>query len=136
MAIQNRRGAYTDFDPSKMLPGEYAVVLSDDPNGNEGYAIYMCFSSGTVKRIVLEGDLADMFLNLASEYDSTSSYSVGNYCLHDHQFYKCTTAIGSGGETWNRNHWTSTTIAEEIMTAMVSGWTATDPNNDGNIVIT
>ena len=57
MAIQMRRGAYTDFDPTKMLPGEYAVVLSDDPDGTDGYAIYMCYASGTVKRLVSADDL-------------------------------------------------------------------------------
>lgn len=53
MAIQNRRGAYTDFDPSRMLPGEYAIVLSGDPSDEDGYAVYMCFASGVVKRLVL-----------------------------------------------------------------------------------
>ena len=57
MAIQNRRGAYTDFDPSKMLPGEYAIVLSGDPSDEDGYAVYMCFASGVVKRLVLSEQL-------------------------------------------------------------------------------
>ena len=39
MAIQNRRGAYADFDPSKLKPGEYAIVQSGDPSTTEGDAI-------------------------------------------------------------------------------------------------
>ena len=31
MAIQLRRGAYTNFNPSKLLPGEFAVVQNNDP---------------------------------------------------------------------------------------------------------
>lgn len=59
MAIQNRRGAYTNFDPTKLKPGEFAVVQSGDPDGNGGYAIYMCFASGVTKRIVAAEDLAN-----------------------------------------------------------------------------
>ena len=58
MAIQNRRGSYADFDPTKMLPGEFAVVLSNDPSDNSGYAVYMCFASGVVKRLVFSEQLA------------------------------------------------------------------------------
>ena len=59
MAIQNRRGAYTNFDPTKMLPGEYAIVLSGDPSDTSGYAVYMCFASGVVKRLALDENVAD-----------------------------------------------------------------------------
>ena len=57
MAIQNRRGAYADFDPTKMLPGEYAIVLSGDPSDVSGYAVYICLASGTVKRLVFSEQL-------------------------------------------------------------------------------
>ena len=30
MAIQMRRGQYKDFDPDKMLPGEWAVAIDND----------------------------------------------------------------------------------------------------------
>ena len=35
MAVQTRRGAYENFDPSKLLAGEWATVLSGDPNGGQ-----------------------------------------------------------------------------------------------------
>lgn len=57
MAIQNRRGVYADFNPALMLPGEYAVVLSGDPEGTDGYAVYMCYASGIVKRLISDDDL-------------------------------------------------------------------------------
>lgn len=136
MAIQTRRGAYTDFDPSKMLPAEIGTVLTGDPNNDNGYAIYWCFALNTVKRILLDDDLIELLSNFASEYSSSSAYSVGDYCFYNKQLYKCSTAIGSVGEAWNSNHWSSTTIAAELAIAMTSGWTATDPNNDGNIVLT
>ena len=42
MAIKNRRGPYNKFDPTKLLPGEWAVVLSGDPHASDGLACYMC----------------------------------------------------------------------------------------------
>ena len=51
MAIQMRRGAYADFDPSKMLPGELAVVVSGDTTTDTGKGIYICFSAGDVQRL-------------------------------------------------------------------------------------
>ena len=44
MATQMRRGQQVDFNPDKMLPGEWAVSL-DRKN------IYMCFSPGDVRRM-------------------------------------------------------------------------------------
>ena len=65
MAIQNRRGAYGDFDPSKLLPGEWAVVLSGDTNASDGLACYMCFKAGVVKRMATYEDMID---NIADVY--------------------------------------------------------------------
>ena len=57
MAIQDRRGDFDHFDPQKMLPGEWAVVLRGDPNVSDGKATYVCFSAGVVKRLMTEEDL-------------------------------------------------------------------------------
>lgn len=57
MAIQNRRGNYEDFVPSKMLPGEFAVVQNGDPNSTDGKAVYMAFQTGDVKRLATYNEL-------------------------------------------------------------------------------
>lgn len=59
MAIQSRRGAYGDFDPNKMLPGEWASVLKDDPKAQDGKSVYMCFAAGDVKRMATYEDMKD-----------------------------------------------------------------------------
>ena len=51
MAIQNRRGNYKDFNPSKMLPGEFAVV-TDGSN-----KLFICFNSQNVKEIALQSQI-------------------------------------------------------------------------------
>lgn len=62
MAIQMRRGKYADFDPTKMLPGEWAVSL-DEESGKQ--IVWMCFAPGVTKRMgTLEDfdvEIRDMF---------------------------------------------------------------------------
>lgn len=48
MAIQMRRGLKADFDPQKMLPGEWAVSI-DSETSNQ--IVWMCFRAGIVKRM-------------------------------------------------------------------------------------
>ena len=59
MAIQNRRGNYTDFDPQKLVPGEWAVVQSGDPNSERGKAVYMAFDVGDVERMATYEDMQE-----------------------------------------------------------------------------
>lgn len=61
MAIQNRRGAYSFFNPDKMFPGEWAVILSGDPVVTDGKSAFICFSPGDVKRIATHSDMVDQF---------------------------------------------------------------------------
>lgn len=67
MAIQSRRGAYGDFDPDKMLPGEWASVLKDDPKAQDGKAVYMCFSVGDVKRMATYEDMKNNIQEATAE---------------------------------------------------------------------
>ena len=68
MAIQMRRGAYSDLDPSKFVPGEVVIVLEGDPGiyvpvvdedyiEGDGTGVYVCTETGTVKRLVSQDEL-------------------------------------------------------------------------------
>lgn len=59
MAIQNRRGVYNDFDPQRLVPGEWAVVLSGDPNSSRGRSVYMAFDAGDVERMATYEDMEE-----------------------------------------------------------------------------
>ena len=59
MAIQMRRGKFTSFIPSKLLPGEYAVVQGDDPSVRDGRSVYMAFAAGVVKRLATYEDMVE-----------------------------------------------------------------------------
>lgn len=52
--ILARRGANSEFDPDKMLAGEWAVTTDE----NTRY-IYMCFAPGVVKRVATYEDFLD-----------------------------------------------------------------------------
>lgn len=61
MAITMRKGLSIDFDPSKMLAGEWAVTIDPD---TKHQVVYMCFGAGIVKRMGTLEDFED-WLKLA-----------------------------------------------------------------------
>lgn len=67
MAIQMRRGAWSQFDPTKMLPGEWAVILSGHPDTSNGQALYHCFAAGSVKQIATIEDAATIIANATED---------------------------------------------------------------------
>lgn len=50
---------------------------------------------------------------ITSEYNTSSTYAVGDYVTKDGKTYKCTTAIASG-ETWTAAHWTEVKIGKDL----------------------
>lgn len=67
MAIQHRRGQYSQFDPTRLMPGECAVVLSGDPATIDGRAAYLCFAAGVVKRMATYDDLYSQIEGIEGE---------------------------------------------------------------------
>lgn len=67
MAIQMRRGAYDRFDPSRLLPGEWAIVVSGDSSSDGGRAVYVCFAPGVTKRVATVEDMATIIANAEPE---------------------------------------------------------------------
>ena len=50
---------------------------------------------------------------IASTYSSSSTYKVGDYCIHDGGLYRCTTAITTA-EAWTSGHWTAAKIGPDV----------------------
>lgn len=67
MAIQSRRGNYADFDPAKMVAGEWAVVRNGDPSAEDGKAVYMAFGPDDVKRMATYNDMQENIENATEE---------------------------------------------------------------------
>lgn len=81
MAIQNRRGLKKDFDPAKMLPGEFAVSIDSE---TENQIVWMCFAPGVVKRI---GTYEDFKKYLDENCKTAYEYAVdGGYTGTEDEF--------------------------------------------------
>lgn len=81
MAIQNRRGLKKDFDPAKMLPGEFAVSIDSE---TENQIVWMCFAPGVVKRI---GTYEDFEQYLSENCKTAYEYAVeGGYAGTEGEF--------------------------------------------------
>ena len=60
-------------------------------------------------------DIAKLKLDVADAFSAADSHEVGDYVVKDGVLYRCTTAIGSGGETWTPGHWTAVNIGDELV---------------------
>lgn len=49
--------------------------------------------------------------NVAEEYDSTSSYAVGDYCIYESVLYKCTASTTG---SFDSTKWTSVVVTDEM----------------------
>lgn len=96
----------TGFGERKVTTEALGVLL----NNSIVYASYLTTSNKSVIGAINE--LAKD-KNIAAEYDSTATYAVGAYCIHEGTLYKCTTAI-STAEDWTAAHWTSVLVMNEI----------------------
>ena len=67
MAIVMRQGEYGDFVPDKMRPGEWAVVLADDPIVPDGKSVFIAFAAGNVKRMATYEDMVDQFGDMTDD---------------------------------------------------------------------
>lgn len=49
---------------------------------------------------------------ISDAYNSSRTYNVGNYCIHENAFYKCNTASTTGA--WDSSKWDAVTVAGEL----------------------
>ena len=96
---------------------DITVIVTADPD-NVGYYDVNTVVDGMIVDSQYVGDPLNLVKNSwvtfevpwtdAEEYDSTSTYAVGDYCYHSDTLYRCTTAI-STAEAWTAGHWTAET---------------------------
>lgn len=67
--------------------------------------------AGAIRAIPSGGGVNDSII--ANEYDSTSTYSIGDYVIYNSNLYICTTDISSP-EEWDNTHWSQTAIDSEL----------------------
>ena len=62
------------------------------------------------------GAINELFVyvqNIANEYDSSSTYDLGDFVTYEGVLYKCTTAI-TVAEAWTSAHWTNTLVVDNF----------------------
>ncbi len=82
MALRMRQGLKRDFDPRKMLPGEWAVSTDSE---TENQIVWMCFQAGVVKRMGTYEDFRaqiaeateDIRIEYAQSFDEIKEYMEG-----------------------------------------------------------
>ena len=62
---------------------------------------------------------SDLLSNFAANYNASASYTIGKYCIHDGQLYRCIVAIPSPGEAWNSSHWATTNISNHVYNTII-----------------
>ena len=96
----------SELETTNTINNDDIFVISQSPEFNDS------------KQITKE----DVFANTESEikntlgtdeYDNTSTYSVGDYCIYNNTLYQCTTEI-SVAENFNDNHWQQKQILTEL----------------------
>lgn len=82
--IQHRRGTYSQYDPTKVLPAELVVVQSGHPDTPDGKAILIGTSSGDVKRIPTADELSEYNAQSAAVYENMLELAttVGEYATN------------------------------------------------------
>ena len=126
LILGRANGIYTDFANS--------ATVADAYNSSANYIIgQICSYQGRIwkctKRtsgafdatawtlmpvsnaMLSRSDYLELANLMASTYDSTASYFVGQFAIYNGSVYECTTAISSGGESWNANHWSLIGVA-------------------------
>lgn len=121
MAIQNRRGIYSSgFDPTKLVPGEFAVVQSGDPDSDEGYSLYMCFTSGNVQRIALTEEVSGAGGSTVSWTPSLQSGTIIGTLTIDGTAYTIYAPSGGGGATTSDNVTNNSSVTGATVTAALN----------------
>lgn len=102
MAIQIRRGTNSQWTQlgTNVVVGE-PVIVTDTKRFLVGTA------SGTAT------EFANME-RLASTYDSTDSYIVGECCIYNGKVYQC---VSPTSGSWSASKWQEVTMADSVLTA-------------------
>ena len=88
------------------------LTSASQVNNDDLLAISQTSGSGYASKKTTVKDITDKSnLNLAEEYDSTSTYAVDDYVIYESVLYKC---IGTTTGTFDSTKWTSVVVTDEM----------------------
>ena len=133
MAIQNRRGDYNDYRPNKMLSGELAVALQNDPKAIDGKALHVAFAPGVEKTLMTFEDAQGMIedatvIAIAESVEEASGEARA--WAHGDSFAKTDTFSGDGTTT----AFTLTYTPSSMTAVRVGGVVVSNYTISGNVI--
>ena len=88
------------------------LTSASQVNNDDLLAISQTSGNGYASKKTTVKDITDKSnLNLAEEYDSTSTYAVDDYVIYESVLYKC---IGTTTGTFDSTKWTSVVVTDEM----------------------
>lgn len=88
------------------------LTSASQVNNGDLLAISQTSGNGYASKKTTVKDITDKSnLNLADEYDSTSTYAVDDYVIYESVLYKC---IGTTTGTFDSTKWTSVVVTDEM----------------------
>lgn len=123
MAIQLRRGAYGNYDASKLKPAEIGVVQSGDPNTTDGKAVYIAINTNDVKRIPTADEMVDHNAEAEGIYDNivaqnqTASQLFQNTSIKATEAEQSASSASSSSASANSSMQRAETAADRAETA-------------------
>ena len=88
------------------------LTSASQVNNEDLLSISQTSGSGYASKKTTVKDITDKSnLNLAEEYDSTSTYAVDDYVIYESVLYKC---IGTTTGTFDSTKWTSVVVTDEM----------------------
>ena len=101
----------TTFILSIGIVGDKTYTLSITDADTTSYQINDNASQSELN--VVEDMVNQLSYNEAVPFDSTQTYTEGQYVIHEGQFYKCIIPVEEAGE-FNINNWNTVTIGNEL----------------------
>lgn len=120
MAIVMRQGEYEDFLPAKMLPGEWAVVLADDPVVADGRSVFIAFAPGAVKRMATYEDMVDQFGDMTDDIIKQLTENVNAVILVAESAAGHANTAGSKALAQAKSAETAANMANNIVADLIS----------------
>lgn len=97
------------------------MIVCSDVQPSSAYNELWVRSTTSGVQVPTYDEFEDVKDSIAEEYSATKEYAIGDYVYHtdgstgEIKLYRCTTAIGSGGEAWTAAHWIVVVMTKEII---------------------
>lgn len=111
--------------------GKITFTTSLKPNGSIKFSITALGAAGDNVG-GLSGDVASLIAAIATEYDTSGTYTAPDYCWHSGVLYRCTSQTSVTG-TWDATKWTAAVVTDELAAAIANLYSITVSN--GALVI-